>query len=155
MMAIKCNQCGETKDETEFYVRPRNKTGYETKCKQCLRQQGQEYRRKHGGAKRAYYQRTRKQRLEHMREYRKKNMLSIMAKQHEYEEKYPERVQARKAVREAIKRKDLLPARKCKCADCGKKAAHLHHESYAPEQWLAVVPLCQSCHKLRHMSIIV
>lgn len=155
MKMIKCNGCGETKPETEFYVRPRNKTGYDTKCKKCLSQQGREYRRKSAGAKRAYYQRTRKERIEHMREYRKKNMPAIMAKWREYEAKYPERVQASDAVREAIKRKEILPARKCKCADCGKKAMDLHHESYAPDQWTVVVPLCRSCHKLRHMSIIV
>jgi len=151
-LMIKCNKCGEVKAATEFYARPLNNTGFDLKCKQCLREQGREYRLKNPTAKRSYYQRTRKARIEHMREYRKENMPAIMAKWHEYEQKYPERVQAGDAVHEAIKRKEILPARKCKCVDCGKKAMDLHHESYAQDQWLVVVPLCRSCHKLRHMS---
>ena len=151
-MMIKCSRCGVVKSETEFYVRPQSKTGFETQCKDCCRLRQREYGRSRQAARHAYYEKTRTARLATGSEYRKKHADAIAAKTHEYEEKHPERIQAGRAVREAIKRKEILPARKCKCAGCGKKAAHLHHESYAPDQWLAVVPLCRSCHKLRHMS---
>lgn len=155
MKMIKCNGCGETKPETEFYVRPRNKTGYDTKCKKCLCEQERSRKQKTKDARQAKEQRRQRRADLHRqkdREYREKNRASLIAQSHAYAEKYPERRQAGLAVLRAVDRKEILPARKCKCADCGKRAAELHHESYEPDKWLAVVPLCHSCHRKRHMS---
>lgn len=40
------------------------------------------------------------------------------------------------------------------CERCQEaQAQHYHHEDYAPEHWLEVVPLCVRCHKQRHAEI--
>lgn len=162
-----CPKCKLTKDESEFSRDKSKKGGLSVYCKQCRREQKKlyveanhekvlerqkQYNERHKEEIKQYYQMTRPARLAYMREYRKNNMPAILDKCREYAEKYPERILAAKAVREAIKQKLIKPARKQKCADCGKKAQHLHHESYEPDQWTNVVPLCQSCHKKRHMS---
>lgn len=57
---------------------------------------------------------------------------------------------ARLAVHSAV-RHGLLPrVTDLRCDDCGKQAAHYHHESYLAMHWLNVVPLCTGCHGLRH-----
>jgi hypothetical protein len=55
---------------------------------------------------------------------------------------------ARAAVRAAVQRGALEPARALPCATpgCGARAVEHHHPSYAPGQELAVTPLCASCH---------
>ena len=54
-------------------------------------------------------------------------------------------------VTKAIKRGELAPASACECADCGVSPAQtLHHHSYKPEHQLDVIPLCRSCHGIRH-----
>lgn len=162
-----CPKCKLTKDESEFNRDKSKKGGLSIYCKQCRRLQRKlyveanheqvverqrQYNARHKEERKQYYENTRSARIAYGREYRKKNMPVILERLREYGEKYPERILAAKAVREAIKQKAIKPARKQKCADCGKKAQHLHHESYEPDQWINVVPLCRSCHKKRHMS---
>jgi hypothetical protein len=37
------------------------------------------------------------------------------------------------------------------CVNCEKNEANVyHHESYKPEHWLKVIPLCHSCHRSVH-----
>jgi hypothetical protein len=124
---------------------------YVSANRETINARQREYYRQHKEERRQYYEKTRDVRLARRREYCKRNMASLTVKAKQYAEMYPERMQAAKAVREAIKRKQIRPARKCKCVDCGRKAQHLHHESYAPEAWLYVIPLCRSCHKKRHI----
>ena len=39
------------------------------------------------------------------------------------------------------------------CQHCKEvPAQHYHHESYAREDWLNVVPLCASCHRQHHVE---
>lgn len=59
--------------------------------------------------------------------------------------------QASSAVSYQVKKGNMPKISTCKCAECGKKAAHYHHANgYAKEHWLDVVPLCRSCHKKAH-----
>ena len=39
------------------------------------------------------------------------------------------------------------------CQDCGLQAEEYHHESYAEEDWLKVIPLCKKCHVSRHVRL--
>lgn len=176
---LKCAKCGVVKDESEFPKNKSKRSGYNSDCKACRRKYNKElwqrirYKYAKGGEKFKPYtplpieqrkpririvkteddiRRARERRIAYGREYRKRNAQVIMEKHREYAEKYPERMLAAKAVQDAVKRKELKPARKQKCADCGQKAQHLHHESYAPDKWLVVIPLCRSCHMKRHMS---
>jgi len=63
---------------------------------------------------------------------------------------HPEKGAARLAVLNAKRRGEIPFASSLICADCGKPAKHYHHESYLPEHWLDVVPLCTLCHGKRH-----
>lgn len=54
---------------------------------------------------------------------------------------------AHRAVQAAVNRGVLPHISTCQCVECGSVAAHYHHYAgYQPEQWLAVEPLCASCH---------
>jgi hypothetical protein len=116
-----------------------------------LNERQRKYYQEHKEEHKQYTEATRETRLARRREYCKKNMAKLTAQAREYAELHPERILAKKAVHEAIRRKQIAPAKKCKCADCGKQAHHLHHESYAEEQRLNVIPLCRSCHRKRHI----
>jgi hypothetical protein len=54
---------------------------------------------------------------------------------------------ARAAVREAMQRGELEPAKAQACARCGAPAAEWHHPSYAPGDELTVEALCRACHR--------
>jgi hypothetical protein len=58
---------------------------------------------------------------------------------------------AHKAVNSAIRKGVLKSAKLFNCQICGEQAAHLHHHNgYAPENYLDVIPLCVSCHWKQH-----
>ena len=58
---------------------------------------------------------------------------------------------AHAAIAHAVAAGVLPPVATVPCADCGGRARFRHHEQgYAPEHWLAVVPLCGRCHSRRH-----
>lgn len=64
---------------------------------------------------------------------------------------YEAGLRAHSAVSRAIKRGDLPPVTSRACVDCGVPSEHYHHhEGYAPEKQLVVVPLCANCHRRRH-----
>lgn len=54
---------------------------------------------------------------------------------------------AHTAVKRAIARGDLPPAKTLACADCGKPARDYDHRDYAKP--LDVQPVCRSCNKRR------
>ncbi len=164
---LRCSKCGSVKNESEFPKNKARKSGYGAYCKECSREIRREYveanretvnerqrerSRKDPAKKRAYYDKNRAALLARRKEYYRQNAEAILAKSARYTELHPERDAARLAVYRAVNHKQLPKVRKCKCADCGKQAQHYHHESYAPEDQLKVIPLCCSCHKKRHMS---
>lgn len=58
------------------------------------------------------------------------------------------------AVGVAIREGRLAPAAGQPCRTCGLAAAVLHHWSYLPADWLDVVPVCHSCHRLIHAGAL-
>lgn len=68
------------------------------------------------------------------------------ATQKRYRVAHPERVEARIAVKQAIKDGVLPKADSLKCHYCPTQAEQYHHYSYAPEHWLDVIPVCKKCH---------
>lgn len=52
----------------------------------------------------------------------------------------------------AVQRGDLTHISKQTCLYCGEQAEHYHHDSYDPENWLNVVPLCRKCHLEYHKN---
>lgn len=60
------------------------------------------------------------------------------------------KVLARIAVRHAVSRGDIEPAKNLACVDCGKQAKEYdHYLGYDNCHWLSVQPVCYSCHKYR------
>lgn len=62
----------------------------------------------------------------------------------------PEKYAARRAVSDAIRFGEMLPAQSHKCVGCDKQAVEYHHPSYHPEDKLNVVPVCRTCHQRHH-----
>lgn len=120
-MTKRCNICKQVKPLSEFYKDRSTPNGYAYRCKQC------DKRKVIRWAKASGYDRKDTR--------RNKNN--------------PSR-QAKNAVKDAVKRGELLHISSQRCVDCGQRAAHYHHESYAMDRWLDVVPLCISCHRRRH-----
>lgn len=72
-----------------------------------------------------------------------------------YHAKFPERIKANGAVKDAIRRGILV--RPDRCEQCNRLAGHpypihAHHHSYAPEHHLDVEWLCQGCHMRTHAN---
>lgn len=67
-------------------------------------------------------------------------------------DEYLARYAAQLAVLRAVTKGHLLPAKTHGCHGCNKQAHSYHHESYAPEDRLCVVPLCRSCHRRHHIG---
>ena len=65
-----------------------------------------------------------------------------------YSKKYPEKILARRLVREAIKRGDIV---RKPCVKCGEKKAQAHHDDYSKP--LEVRWLCSLCHTKHHRSL--
>ena len=58
---------------------------------------------------------------------------------------------AHQAVAKAVRLGQLPSHASCLCLDCGQPATAYHHYlGYAPEHWLDVQPLCETCHHTRH-----
>jgi hypothetical protein len=60
---------------------------------------------------------------------------------------------ARTAVSNAIRLGKLAKPSCFACVLCGKAAQQYHHESYEPERWLDVTPMCTRCHNNYHRVI--
>ena len=69
-----------------------------------------------------------------------------------------EKTKAHQQVTYAIVAGTIQKADNFTCADngplCTGQATEYHHESYLPEHWLDVVPLCKFCHKARHSTTL-
>lgn len=60
------------------------------------------------------------------------------------------RTKARVKVNNEIRAGRLSSIRTQRCVLCDAAAETYHHESYAVEDWLKVIPLCMSCHRMVH-----
>ena len=133
-----CNKCGEVLDLTLFHVNKRLPGGRVGICKECRNIANRTYSA--ANAEKEAARARAKAKLPHNR-----------ARQLDYNRKNPEKYAAHKALTIALRRGELAPASACQCADCNSKVAQtLHHHSYHPDHWLDVIPLCRSCHGIRH-----
>ena len=131
-----CRTCGELLELSSFYTHPRMRDGHLNICKECTKKR---IRAKSKGNPVV---------LERDRQ-RNKQPHRLQANRDRY---YANRNNslARQVVSLAIKKGELAPASACECQDCQAPASVLHHHSYEPDHWLDVVPLCRSCHGIRH-----
>lgn len=115
-----CSVCKKHKQLTDYFKDKSQPSGYMYRCKKCDMKKSTNYQRESG------YN-------------RKPKRLNTNSKR-----------RAKSKVANAVKRGVLPRASELSCSDCGGKANHYHHESYARDKWLDVVPLCTRCHSNRH-----
>lgn len=125
-----CFRCGQTKPLTEFYEHPRMADGRLNKCKECARRDVRARRSETIEARREYDRR----RFQEQPQRRDRRLLE------------PEKVHARRAVTEALKRGTLT---RQPCEGCGStERVQGHHDDYAKQ--LDVRWLCTRCHGIEH-----
>ena len=127
IMASKiCSKCKQNKLFSEFYKCHNNRTGYQSRCKDCKSRYLYVYDRTERG-KRSQRERAKR-----------------------YHKRHPEKIIAKHAVYSAV-RAGLLPKAETFICSCGNQAEHYHHyKGYAKEHHLSVIPMCADCHKLLH-----
>lgn len=137
-----CCKCGEVKNLSFFPKHPHCKQGVNSRCKACVNAQVRKYRSSDEG-KAKDKERQRQRWID--------NKNRMQAKRKERDNLHPRRRKANNAVQTAVRNDTLCPPSACNCNDCQlAPAVDFHHHSYDEEHWLDVVPLCRSCHQLRH-----
>lgn len=149
-----CNGCRIEKSVDDFYKNSTTGDGIGSRCKECERERMKKYVRKSGNPewRKAWESKNKDKRRAYERTYQQKNPMNSRKKAKTYYDKHPVQLDAKRAVRAAIRR-GILPNRsehKCANPDCNKRAEQYHHWSYEKEHWLSVIPLCKSCHSRLH-----
>jgi hypothetical protein len=115
-----CRVCHQQKPLSEFYTDAKSHDGLTTLCKDCTKEASRQYRASPRGR--------------------------AMRKLRRYKDK--QKIRARDAVSNAIKRGELPKAQTCQCVHCGRTASvYHHHKGYRKEHFLDVEPVCDSCHQ--------
>lgn len=152
----RCNRCGCVKPVSEFTPRKNSKNGYVAYCKPCRREIYHETRDTY----KRYYQQNR----ERLIAYASKRARLVghggrtsedARRRHtedtrQYKRNNTHKGRAHWEVSKAVSAGKLKDPKTLCCANCGGAAVEYHHESYAPEHWLDVIPLCHSCHMTIH-----
>lgn len=124
-MLRRCTRCKETKSESEFYKKvSQGPRSFQILCKRCNNEYSNE---------RLYKLPATKRREIWLKQSRKSK------------KRYPEKSNARKLVREAIRKKELerLP-----CEECSETETQAHHDDYSKP--LQVRWLCHKHHRAVH-----
>lgn len=134
----KCRACNHVLSVLCFGISKDRADGLHPLCKECKRADNVKWKQDNTEATKKYSEL-----------YRTVNADKLSRKQSQYREKYPDRYKAMNAVNNAILLGKLVRATDSYCAnpECGNKAKEYHHNSYDPEHWLDVIPLCASCHR--------
>lgn len=154
IISKRCSTCKQYKQLSEFSKDRSRKDGFKNDCKTCDRayRQSEKGKTVHRRANKKY-QKTPKAKVAH-KHYRQseKGKAFYRKHAHRYRIGHPERINARKAVNEAIKVGKLPRPDSLQCS-CGEQAeAYHHHKGYEQEHWLDVVPVCILCHTLLKAS---
>lgn len=124
-MTKTCRICHQKKPLSEFYRDANNLDGKSDRCKPCAKEASRKYRASPRGRA-----------VRKLRRYRDK-----------------QKIRARDAVSNAIKRGDLPKVQTCSCIRCGATAtAYHHHRGYKSDHFLDVVPLCHDCHQIAEID---
>ena len=99
---------------------------------------------------RKYYENNREQLLERDRQRYQDDREKYSQKNKKYRAQNQSKIRAHIAVRDAVLLGKLAPIKQCTCSECGKPAENYHHNSYHPDKWLEVTPLCVGCHRRWH-----
>lgn len=137
-----CPSCGETKRLDKFHKDRSRKNGITTYCAQC----------RNATQLRKYHE-NRDEMKRKMRAWSQtpQGKASQLKRKKRYIEKYPERWEAFKFLRYCISKGAIPPVNSLICKHCGEQAEEYHHYAgYEPSNWLKIIPLCISCHKIEH-----
>lgn len=164
-----CSKCGETKPLEQFGKRKSSPDGRRGVCKPCRNaQQANEahraYQREYNKSEKGkavmlrwYYSEKGSEAAKRWRESEKgKAYQEWWNANHrrEYDVEYyrnkPQEREVTTAVAVAIRSGKLAHPSTLSCSKCGQPADQYHHESYAPEHFLDVVPYCRCCHRTLH-----
>ncbi len=136
-----CGRCGEEKPLIEFNRMNSSADGRHGYCRQCSAIYHRAYHAANWESQnakcRARNQLTKKARQERQRRYHKR---------------HPSRGRATRLVNYAVKTGKLPHISTQSCVHCGQEATEYHHPDYSRP--LDVVPLCRSCHKRIHVSVL-
>lgn len=138
-----CTKCGVSKFYSEFSKNRTHLDGHRYWCKLCVRSyENKRNQQSNIRDKRYKYYKTwveNANNKEQRREYNKRYRETQFGKTRE---------RIGQEVRVEVERGNIKRIGDCICADCGKQAHNYHHEDYSKP--LDVIPLCGSCHRLRH-----
>lgn len=130
-MKQSCKQCSVEKELSEFYSHPEWKNWVLWRCKECIKE-GRKSDEEREMARKVDRNRVRPEGYEYeaTKKYRKNN---------------PKKYTAHNLVNNYYRNNEKPNA----CKNCSSNLnIHMHHEDYdKPNE---VIPLCQSCHTLRH-----
>ena len=138
-----CRICNAEKPRSEYWKNNSAPDGLDYRCKPCVRAAIRKHRNS---------EEWRQKRAEYQAKWSKTTKGRACSNRHRdrHREQHPYHHKAHLAVQVAIQNGTISQIAKQACADCGVRAEHYHHESYSPDQWLVVVPLCRKCHYVRH-----
>jgi len=133
-MDKECIKCNSIKNIKEFYKGKSYSDGYRSKCKNCILQECKEYRMENKD-KIKKYERSPNRALKRRERFKEECL------------KFPEKIIARRILRKAINKKQIL--KPSNCSICGSNMnIEGHHNDYSEP--LNVIWLCVSCHKEIH-----
>lgn len=162
-MEKKCFKCGEIKPVSCFYRHSKMADGYLGKCKECAKKDVKEnrdlnkdyyldYDRNRPNAK----ERTARQSFAVKKKIENGDFAlaeKVRRAKQMWIESNPDKREAQKAVRSAIRSGKLTTSSFCQCCGCDSCQIQAHHWSYEPENHLDVIWLCTSCHGKEHRVI--
>src|SRR5258707_1397428 len=161
-----CSTCKIRKPLEEFKrVNKRKygyKDGYEYRCKNCESLRRSSYRKNHRteeAQRDREYRKTEKGKLVHRKSSMiyYKNHPGVVKESHrihskKYGLRHPERIKARNAIANEVRRGRIPSPSTQQCVICKvRQAKHYHHhKGYEKIHWLDVIPVCNKCHNSIH-----
>jgi hypothetical protein len=150
-----CLKCGVTKTVDNFNKRKKSRDGLQSCCRECHKDMIRKYSSTERGKKKRRVRDNRSywsgdgERREYLKKWRQSDKGKEMERRRSktrYQERREETL-AKAAVQRAVKKGALPHISEQECSGCGDVAREYHHESYAKEHQLDVVPLCKMCHR--------
>jgi len=145
-----CNKCSCQKPPAEFYKYPNGAP--RAICKSCENAASRAWMKKHAEHKKQYdrERRSRNRVAENAssRDWKKRHPAYWRAASL-YVARFPDKLNARRAVRDAVRRGRIVKGPCETCSSTTRVEGH-HHRGYARDRRLDVRWLCRSCHRQEH-----
>jgi hypothetical protein len=136
MLSKRCSKCGAVKPLFDFYKDRQKSDGHSRRCKLCINEYFEAYRKEKAEQIKAYqavYTKTDQGKAAHKKATQRSK------------QKHPHRIAARSAINNAII-SGAVKRQPCFC--CGSEDSQAHHADY--ENYLGVTWLCAQHHRQAH-----